>query len=52
MLLLIFFSLVCCAIDKRIEQSTSVSEMRILRGMNGVTRKDKIKNKYDVRDNR
>jgi hypothetical protein len=34
------------AVDRRIEQSMRVVEMRILRWMSGVTKCDRIRNKY------
>jgi len=34
------------AVDRRIEQSLSVAEMRMFRWTGGVTREDRIRNKY------
>jgi len=40
------YDLECWVVDRRIEQSTSVAETRMLRRMSGVTRDDRIRNEY------
>jgi len=43
----ILYSLECWAVDKQIEQRMSVVKMKMLKWINGMTRKDRIKNEYN-----
>jgi hypothetical protein len=40
------YSSECWVVDRRIELSMNVTEMKMLRWMSGVTRKNRIKNEY------
>jgi len=40
------YDLECWAVDRRIEQNMSVPEMRKLKWISGVTRADRIRNKF------
>lgn len=43
------YDLKCWVVDLRIEQSTRIAEIKMLRWMSGVTKEDKIRNEYVMR---